>query len=381
MPKKSPINKGYLIHNRSLFWIVKSIDFLTSFFLTKKNISVPEDPRSFLISNLAHLGDVLIAKSIIKAIKSKYPHSEIGIVVGSWSKNIVEGDLLINDIYYVDHWRLDRSKSSFSVKFIRYLRTRSRAVTQIKRKSYQVAIDSYYFFPNSIFMFWQCDVPVRIGYNSAGFGNFLTHSLDWRPNENHVIDYHKRLLQILGFDERDLDQTEPYMDVAHKDESNIPINCFVFHIGSSSKVREWSVENWKRLIELCKPLGFKVVFTGVGEREAQLVSEITRNSDALDLCNKLTWQEYVSLIDSCRLLVGVESMAGHLAAAMKKPYIVIKTGTTNQQWEPYGKSGRVLIADVECSPCYVPTGCAEMSCISRITPEVVFSNITNILGC
>ncbi len=120
------------------------------------------------------MGDALMMTSLLAALKSADPEVKLGVVVGSWSRPIVEGHPLIDVVHTVDHWKLNRSPLPLWKKIVQYYATKRRAVREIRAQSYDAAIDFYPFFPNAIPLLWQAKVPMRIGFTSGGFGPVLT---------------------------------------------------------------------------------------------------------------------------------------------------------------------------------------------------------------
>jgi len=56
----------------------------------------------------------------------------------------------------------------------------------------------------------------------------------------------------------------------------------------------------------------------------------------INLVNQIAIAELVSVIKESSLMIGVESFAGHLAAGLNVPFVVLKTGITSQQWAHMG---------------------------------------------
>src|SRR5579864_9028118 len=64
-------------------------------------------PTRILLLNGAHIGDVVIASSVIPILRSAYPDAEIGMLVGTWSQMVVNNHPELTYTHYVDHWRLN----------------------------------------------------------------------------------------------------------------------------------------------------------------------------------------------------------------------------------------------------------------------------------
>ena len=64
--------------------------------------------HKILVSNVAHLGDVLYSLRVVALLKEKYPSADIDFLCGSWSLPLVKSCSDINNVYVVDHWKLNR---------------------------------------------------------------------------------------------------------------------------------------------------------------------------------------------------------------------------------------------------------------------------------
>ena len=194
---KNPLKGKYLVQNPLANAFLRCVDFLLSSFPRKRNTPIPQMPKSILVSNLAHMGDVLIMTSFLAVLKRLIPDVKIGVVVGSWSLPLVKNHPCIDRIHIVDHWKLNRSSAPKWKKIVHYFKTKKTAVHEIRNEKYPIAIDSYSFFPNSIPLLWQAGIPVRIGYISGGFGPLLTHPIPWKRLNQHLIHYYKPFLDLL----------------------------------------------------------------------------------------------------------------------------------------------------------------------------------------
>ena len=89
--------KTYVYKRRLLKCIIAIFDAVGYFlkwalsFFKKRNTKQIE---RILIFKLDHAGDVLLATPAIKAIRKQFPLAHITLVIGPWSKGIVEGETI-----------------------------------------------------------------------------------------------------------------------------------------------------------------------------------------------------------------------------------------------------------------------------------------------
>jgi len=385
---KGPLRGRYLVRNFIVNATLRCIDFMLDIFTRKQTDARIVAPQAILFSNIGHLGDVIIATSVLPAVKKAFPDAKIGFLVGSWSAHLVNTHPMVDRVHIVDNWKLNRSNIYFLSKVFHYFKTRSCALRQMRHERYAVAIDLYYFFPNSIILLWQSRIPIRIGYISAGFGPLLTHAIKWRDQKDHVLEYHQDLLRLLPITEDALDLMRPKISrstaISLKallaDISTPDFNYIIVHIGTGAPFREWPADFWRTLVSRLSTAHVRMFFTGAGATEFAKIESIINGIDGcVSICNKLSWYDFVEVIAGAKAVVGVESMAGHLAAAVDTPFVVIKTGVTSNMWRPFGSAGTVLSHPVACAPCYLKKGCKSMDCVRQVSVDAVYNEIVKFL--
>jgi len=344
-----------------------------------------------LICNNAHLGDIVLSTAILPEIKKQYPGCSIFLLTGSWSEKIIKDNILVNGTIIYDHWKLNRNPVSILKKIKRHVFTFSTALKQLKKAKFDVAIDLNFNFPNAIVLCFRAHIPVRIAFTSGGFGNLLTHPLEWKEKPQHVIDYYLELLHLAdpGFAVNS-HGLKPFLvnkvNPAHEklpDYETLGIkknNYLIFHMGSGLARKEWNLENWIELKEVFKRNGKKIVFTGQGEREQILIEQVMQpdSENCVNLCNKLSLTGFIDLVKHAGYLFCVDSLAGHIASAFDIPTVIIGNGiNATALWRPNAITSDYIVKKLPCLPCY--TGCAEMNCIKDITTLDILAAIKIIV--
>ena len=388
-PPGSPLRGKYLVRNVTANRCLCALDALLSL-LFRRGPGRPAVDRSrrILLANGAHLGDVLLSTAVLPVLKAAFPDAEIGFLIGSWARDVLAGHPLVTRLHLFDHWKLNRANVPLRRKAAAHLATRAAALREIRQSKYEVAIDLYYYFPNSIPLLWQASVPTRVGYTSAGFGPLLTHALDWHNRDWHVIEYQAELLRFLSpgaaaGDFRALLSPAASADALPSRDGRTPAGAYVvLHPGAGAAQRVWPEECWRGLAEKLVEHGHRLVFTGNGEGEKRTIGRISEGmAGCVNLCGRLTWREFVAVIREASLVVGVESVVGHVAAAVETPYVAIYGGVTHPaHWRPRGGKGRVLSHPVPCAPCYRSGGCDGMECVRGVEVESVLGAIDELLG-
>ena len=129
-----PLRGIYTIRNPILNALFLVIDKLLWFVLDNKfNARFISRPQKILLTNIAHLGDVVVATSVLPVLKSAFPDAEIGFLVGSWSQVVVHDHPMIKWVHSFDHVMHNRVAMPFWRKMLQHIQTRSKALKESNR--------------------------------------------------------------------------------------------------------------------------------------------------------------------------------------------------------------------------------------------------------
>ncbi len=326
----------YLVQNFWLYFFLKLADCF--FHLFKRNKYLPPiSPKKILISHLGHLGDLVIATSVLPLLKRAFPHAKLGFLASSWSKAVIENHPFIDKLHLLDHWKLNRSKSSLGKKVYQYFKSFFSSYQEIRKEGYDAAIDLYFYYPNSILLLSLARIPRRIGYTSSGFGSLLTDAIDWTFQEQYVSEYYKPLLKKIGVEERFIQNMKPFLRVPSEEKQEALLQklsktaqekgYWILHMGASADKKEWPLEKWKGLAKKISGEGFFIVFTGHGEEEKKRIDQVKEGlANVQSLCNELSWDELVLLIQKATILISVDTVVTHIAFAFGVPTLILFSG-------------------------------------------------------
>lgn len=402
MDTPRPALRGkYSIRNPLWNFLFRCLDALLSLLVRlrmlggmRKAQDAPAAPKRILISDIAHLGDVIMATSALPVLKSAFPQARIGFLVGSWSLPLLKDHPLIDDIHVLDHWMHNRARVSKREKIRQYLRTRREALHQIRAARYDAAFDFYWNFPNTLPLLWQAKIPMRVGYESGGFGPLATHCLPFGEKRLSAAQRFLDLLKTLPLREGDLEkqasclpplgELEPGAATFRTEMEVLGLkgkDYLVFHAGVVDNFREWPSQHWRELAERLTAQGQTLLFTGSGAADRARIEEIVAGLDGcVNLCDRLSWSGFVAAIADARLLVCVDTVAGHVAGATRTPCAVITAGRWPYLWRPLGPETHVLMAPVPCAPCHRNNGCAGMECIQHVSVASVYEASQTLLS-
>jgi ADP-heptose:LPS heptosyltransferase len=334
----------YLVRNPCLYLYLKIMDAL-AILLSKctKTSCQRMQPKKILVINWAHKGDVIIATAVLPMLRRKYPEATLGMLVGAWSQEVIEGHPLIEKIHIFDHPKINRNKQQVFKQLINAVKQFYCVTKEIRQVHYDLAVDVYCYYPNSHFLTWYVKIPWRIGYSSGGGAPFLTQSLAWIYKKQHMSLYHLDLLRTLGIDsdERDYLKSsllpiteELYVLLQTRFELNNPY--IIFHPYSGNPHKDWYQEGWSALIRAFEQSSYSLVFTGGSLQERNCIgSMIHEKKKCINLANVVSFRELAVVVKHAVAIVCVDTMIGHLAAAYDVPSVVLFSRASNvEHWKP-----------------------------------------------
>jgi ADP-heptose:LPS heptosyltransferase len=382
------MRNGYLVRSNKAVAVLRTIDVVLNVFLPNYKRTRPSlEPKRILVSNWAHLGDVITSLPTLRCLRESFPAARIDVLVGSGSRVVLEGSGLCDRIHTLDHFLMDRSNDSRQVKIRRYLRDRRRFLTAAKSEQYEIGIDLYPFFPPASPLFWAARIPVRCGFTSGGFGPLLTHPTPWVYKDKPMTQYGKELISAVWPELNTVtSRFAPYYP--NGDELVLPRHLeppdphyVVMHIGAGASWKEWPEANWCSLIAAWPRTGPLLIIAGNGPEEEARARRIAASSpqtpSVLFVNNR--WNDFVALLAGAAGLICLESSGSHVAAAFSIPTVAIYSGTNEHRlWAPDSSSTRILTAPTACAPCH-RTGCDAMACIRGVTPDDVLAAIDDVI--
>lgn len=305
-------------------------DFITSFKKTRKQNSKIKHPKKILISNIAHLGDIIVTTSVVPIIKKYYPDAKLYFLANSSNiDTFLKDHNSFNGFFSFDHLRLNKKKISFIKKIFDHYRTKRLAIKAMKKEKIDLAIDFFFNNPNSVKILHKAKIPNILAHTNGGYENLITlkHTRKFNPYW-HMTEYHLDLLNVLFDNKEPITPLQPNLpdvkEPKYKELKNYGDKNFVLiHPGAGEKKRFISLNQAEKILDFVSNYEL-VLLVGSGKDENDHIEKIINgNSKCINLSNKLVVMDLIYLCSKAKLIISTDSSIAHIASNFDNPQIVL----------------------------------------------------------
>jgi len=288
------------------------------------------------IIKLGALGDVVRTLAILPALKEKYPNSEIDWITKKPVNELLENHPDIKNILVLPtdpkeeydilyNFDIDKEATDLAMKI-----KANKKLGFYEQNGYPAAfnIESEYYL-NTMF-----DDDLKKS-NKKTYQEMMFQAAE--------LEYKKQMPAIY--------LTEKDKDYANKFVQSNNINTAKLigvHLGASSRwpSKAWGEERIKEFIVKAKKKGYEILlFGGQSEiaKQASIIPEMEKSGIKVYQNNPYnSLSEFASLVNICKYIVCSDSLAIHIAVALKKPTIGLFFCTSPDEVESYGIMKKIV---------------------------------------
>ncbi|HZR42808.1 MAG TPA: glycosyltransferase family 9 protein [Ktedonobacteraceae bacterium] len=365
------------------------------------------EPRILLVRP-DHLGDLVLTTPVLQALKTQAPQAHLTMMVGSWSRSVVERHPSLDRLITCPFPGFQRAPQHPLAPYALLLRT----ARQLRRERYDLAINLRPDFWWGAALLYLAGIPHRIGYDIAPGTPFLTRALPF-PSPEHATVSNLRLasagLQALGYPALD----EPYTParyplqftpaseerawVSSRLEGagiNAQTPVVVIHPGTGGSVKLWRSEGWTHIANLLttsSPTPAHIVLTGSPQERSMLEEIAQGTSSAPLLVTDASVGQLTALLGRAQLVLGVDSGPLHLAVSQDTLTLQIFGPTDARIFGPWGTLEKhIVIASTQrCATCptipcgrldFRPEELPDHPCVRCISEQQVTQAITSLVS-
>lgn len=321
-----------------------------------------------LIVKLAALGDVIMASTLVPAIRMRWPSAHITWLAGEGAAPLVRLFDGVDNVITVNE------RALFTNGKLSAITTIARTWRSVGR-GYDIALVGH------------TDARYKTLVWGAGARDSKLFANELGPRRGfwHGAEY------VRLFDESSTDSAPPYATVRR---SGLPAAPTIAGNGAlvvvapgggrnvlrDDPLRRWPLAEWTQAVRGLVARGHRVV--AVGSKDDAAEGAACAAVGATDLTGKTSLLELTALIDSASSVVTHDSGTLHLALLLNRPTVALFGPTVPKERIPNGARAIVLSKahGLPCAPCYNGTGYAECSnnlCISRVAANEVVQAVIN----
>lgn len=322
--------------------------------------------NKILIVRLSSFGDVILTSPLIRALKKVNKAAQIDFIVREQYYDLLKLNPGINQILLYENDK--KKKASLREKII--------------QNKYDLVIDLQNNLRSRLLLRGMQLKIFRFKKHSIRKFLLVKFKINLLKNLPPIPERYIQTVPGLASDKEGL---EFYTDKIHSDVILNKNNLIGLCPGSRHFTKMWKREYFISLGNLLSKIGFNVVLFG-GKNDMEICSEISEKiSGSINLSNDNDVLQTAADMKMCRAIVCNDSGLTHLASAIKIPVAVIFGSTAKEfGFTPY-KNKNVILENnsLSCRPCThigkdrCPKG--HFKCMSDISPELVFENITKLL--
>ncbi len=288
------------------------------------------------IIKLGALGDVVRTTPILLGIKEKYPESEITWITKLNAKEILVDNKLVDNMLFIPC----KTTENFDILYNFDIEQEATLLAN------QIKADKKYGF-----------------YDNEGFPAAFNHAAEYYLNtvfDDEIKKSNKKTYQQMMFNIAELEykRQEPFILIPKKNKEEM--NEFLkknnlagkkiigFNIGASKRwpSKTWSKDKIKEFIPKAKEGDYEILILG-GEEERSLMEEIYHYIDdkGTKIYKKNTahsLKDFFAVINVCDVVICADTLALHVATALKKPVIALFFCNSPDEIESYGRIKKLI---------------------------------------
>jgi heptosyltransferase II len=331
------------------------------------------------------VGDAIMAIPALQAIRSRWPDAELTVLARPWVADLYRGQGIADRLIVYENRGRHQG-----------LLGRERLIAELRREKFDAAVLLQNAF-EAAWLAWRAGIPQRIGYARDARRWLLTSAI--KPPERdeipaHETYYYLELLRRAGWlqslptvsritltvPESARDQAAQRLLAAGARPGGL---WLAFAPGAAyGSAKCWQPERYAALAdELIAAHNADVILFGTPQ-ESEMAARIEKNMQrrAINLVGATTIGELPALLAACRLFVGNDSGAMHVASAVGLPVVGIFGPTDPHGTSPVTPQFALVRQPVSCSPCFLRQCPIDHRCMTRIAVQDVFVAAESLLA-
>ncbi len=337
---------------------------------------MPGTVRRVLVVKIKYIGDVLLCTPVFRVLREAFPGATLTALVAKGTEDVVLYHPDVDEVLTVD--RPVEKKKAWSCSWTDHVRL----IRHLRENRFDLAIDLT-DGDRAAFLTWASGARWRVGFNrERRLRGWAYHQVvPTLAGLRHRAEAGLETLRALGLSARSVAPTlglPPEAEVAaeqllaHKRVVR-DRDIVLIHPGARWWFKAWPPERFAALADaIGEGLGAQVMIAG-GPRDVPTAEAIRRQMryPAIPVAGETSILELAAVLRRCRLFIGNDNGAMHIAAAMGTPVVALFGPTNPAEWGPWGDGHVVLYKGFDCRRCWWSSGCrlGEGNCLQQITVD------------
>lgn len=290
-----------------------------------------------VIVRVDRIGDYVLWHDTIDAYKKKYAGKKVLLICPGVLLSVTQEEPFFTEILTFDH---QKAKDSHKYLFDLFLKMR-------KITSHEVIYPSWRRSVLGDIIVCGIKSPKKIGMKGIpdvkySFSTMLNHFFN--VSYSKLVDSPQSANEIKAiehFTKCVIDENYSY------GQNKLIVNCpspvrlksyAVIAFSAYNKFRIWRIDNFVKLIDRI-PSNYDIVLTGYGadddERAQYIINNVNERERVINMVSKTTIPQLIALIGHSTFVIGNDSSAIHIAAAIQTPSLCILPGAHFNRFVPY----------------------------------------------
>ena len=298
-----------------------------------------------LLVQTSFLGDTILSTPLIAALKELHPQAEIWMMTTPLAATLVKRDpLLAGVIPFAKRGRESGLKGLL------------RQAAKLREFNFQTAYSLHRSARTSLLLRLS-RIPKRVGFENARLA-FLYSETRRRPPEKHDVLRNLSLVSA-DFKNRKLPDELRLFAPDRKElpaemQSRLPeAESYALIVpGSAWETKRWSAGGYHQVAKYLIEKGLGVVLTGSTD-EAEICREVAGDLNVINLAGEADLNTALYLTKNARIMICNDSMALHMASALKIPTVAVFCATVPEfGFGPWQNQALIVEKkDLDCRPC------------------------------
>jgi heptosyltransferase-2 len=337
-----------------------------------------------VVFQTAFVGDVVLTTPLLREVRRRCPERRLTLVGSPGAAKLLAGAPWLDEIVPFDKRRGDRG---------------ARGIARIVRRIRQGPVETVLAAQRSSrtgLLAMLSGARERVGFAGASGSWAYSVRVPWQE-ERHCVRRYLELAAPLGVDASGVDarpevpvspEAAEAVEQVLRSEGIGPRDAVLtMSPGSVWPTKCWTREGYAGVVRWASGAGLRPVLVGSPDEEplCRAISDLAGGGHPV-LAGRSTLPELAALLARSRAVVGNDSGASHIAAAVGTPVVAVFGPTSSTAgYSPYGPGVRIVEhRSLECRPCHRhgPPVCplGHFRCMREIEASAVIAELEALLG-